>query len=51
MGLIILILVLWLALGLAGFLLKGLIWLAVIALVGFAITVAWSAVKGVWHRT
>ncbi len=45
MGLIVALLVIWLILSILGFVVKGLLWLAVIGLVLFAATAAWGWVK------
>ncbi|MET4591203.1 hypothetical protein [Arthrobacter sp. 754] len=45
MGLIIALLVIWLVLSIVGFAVKGLIWLAVIALVLFVATGVWGWMK------
>jgi hypothetical protein len=45
MGLIIALLVIWLVLSIVGFAVKGLIWLAIIALVLFVATGVWGWVK------
>ncbi|MDQ0868241.1 vacuolar-type H+-ATPase subunit I/STV1 [Arthrobacter sp. V1I9] len=45
MGLLITLLVIWLVLSILGFIIEGLLWLAFIALVLFAATVAWGWVK------
>jgi len=45
MGLIITLLIIWLALSILGFVLEGLLWLAVIGLVLFAATAVWGWVK------
>lgn len=46
MGFIVLLLVIWLALSVLGFAIKGLIWLAIIGIVLFLATGAW----GYWRR-
>ncbi|MGM9472763.1 hypothetical protein ACS5PJ_12230 [Pseudarthrobacter sp. YS3] len=45
MGLIIALLVIWLVLSIVGFAVKGLIWLAVIALILFVATGVWGWMK------
>ncbi len=45
MGLIITLLIIWLVLSILGFVVKGLIWLAIIGLVLFVATAAWGWVK------
>jgi hypothetical protein len=45
MGLIITLLIVWLVLSILGFVIKGLLWLAVIGLVLFVATAAWGWVK------
>jgi hypothetical protein len=45
MGIIIALLVIWLILSVVGFVVKGLLWLAVIGLVLFAATVVWGWFK------
>jgi LPXTG-motif cell wall-anchored protein len=45
MGLIITLLIIWLVLSILGFVLEGLLWLAVIGLVLFVATAAWGWVK------
>ena len=45
MGLIIALLVIWLVLSIVGFAVKGLIWLAIIALVLFVATGVWGWMK------
>ena len=45
MGLIVALLVIWLILSILGFVVKGLLWLAVIGLVLFVATAAWVWVK------
>ncbi|WP_445154144.1 hypothetical protein ACTWLI_12515 [Arthrobacter sp. Hor0625] len=45
MGLIVALLVIWLILSVLGFVVKGLLWLAVIGLVLFVATAAWGWVK------
>lgn len=45
MNIIIAILVIWAVLAVLGFVVKGLLWLAIIALVLFAATVVWGMVK------
>ena len=45
MGLIVALLVIWLILSILGFVVKGLLWLAVIGLVLFVATAAWGWVK------
>jgi len=45
MNIIIGILVVWAVLAVLGFVIKGLLWLAVIALVLFAATVVWGMLK------
>jgi hypothetical protein len=45
MGLIITLLVIWLVLSIVGFAVKGLLWLALIALVLFVATGVWGWVK------
>jgi hypothetical protein len=44
--LIVLLLVLWLGLGVVGFVVKGLLWLALIAIVLFILTGIWGFVSG-----
>lgn len=45
MGLIVLLLVIWLVLAVLGFVLKGLLWLAIIGIVLFVITVIVGAIR------
>ena len=45
MGLIITLLIIWLVLSILGFVLEGLLWLAVIGLVLFAATAVWGWLK------
>ncbi|MFX1819381.1 MULTISPECIES: hypothetical protein [Micrococcaceae] len=45
MGLIITLLVVWLVLSILGFVIKGLVWLAVIGLVLFVATAVWGWLK------
>ena len=45
MGLIVALLVIWLILSILGFVIKGLLWLAVIGLVLFVATASWGWVK------
>jgi LPXTG-motif cell wall-anchored protein len=45
MGLIIILLIIWLLLSIVGFVLEGLLWLAIIGLVLFAATAVWGWVK------
>ncbi|MEJ1178975.1 LPXTG cell wall anchor domain-containing protein [Arthrobacter sp. R4] len=45
MGLIITLLIIWLVLSILGFVLEGLLWLAIIGLVLFAATAVWGWVK------
>lgn len=45
MGLIITLLIIWLVLSILGFIVEGLIWLAVIGLVLFLATAGWGWVK------
>lgn len=45
MGLIITLLIVWLVLSILGFVIKGLLWLAVIGLVLFVATAVWGWVK------
>lgn len=45
MGIIITLLIIWLVLSVLGFMLEGLMWLAVIGLVLFAATAAWGWMK------
>jgi hypothetical protein len=45
MGLIITLLIIWLVLSIFGFVVKGLLWLAVIGLVLFAATAVWGWLK------
>lgn len=45
MNIIIGILIVWAVLAVLGFVIKGLLWLAVIALVLFAVTVLWGMLK------
>lgn len=45
MGLIITLLVIWLVLSILGFIIEGLLWLALIGLVLFAATAVWGWVK------
>ncbi|MEA3550192.1 MULTISPECIES: hypothetical protein [Pseudarthrobacter] len=45
MGLIITLLVVWLVLSILGFVIKGLLWLAVIGLVLFVATAVWGWLK------
>ena len=44
-GLVLLLLVVWLVLAVLGFVVKGLLWLALIALVLFVATAAWGWLK------
>jgi LPXTG-motif cell wall-anchored protein len=45
MGLIITLLIIWLVLSILGFVVKGLLWLAIIGLVLFVATAAWGWLK------
>ncbi|WP_197432470.1 hypothetical protein [Pseudarthrobacter sp. GA104] len=45
MGLIITLLVVWLVLSILGFVIKGLVWLAVVGLVLFVATAVWGWLK------
>jgi hypothetical protein len=45
LALIVLLLVVWLVLAVLGFVVKGLLWLAVIGIVLFLATAAWGAAK------
>lgn len=45
MGIIITLLIIWLVLSVLGFMLEGLMWLAVIGLVLFAATAVWGWMK------
>ncbi|MDQ0756131.1 hypothetical protein [Arthrobacter sp. B3I4] len=45
MGLIVALLVIWLILSILGFVVKGLLWLAIIGLVLFVATAVWGWVK------
>ena len=45
MGLIITLLIVWLVLSILGFVIKGLVWLAVIGLVLFVATAVWGWLK------
>ena len=45
MGLIITLLIIWLVLSILGFIIEGLLWLALIGLVLFAATAAWGWFK------
>lgn len=45
MGIIITLLIIWLVLSILGFILEGLLWLAVIGLVLFAATAVWGWLK------
>lgn len=45
MGIIITLLIIWLVLSVLGFVLEGLLWLAVIGLVLFAATAVWGWMK------
>jgi hypothetical protein len=45
MGLIVALLVVWLILSILGFVVKGLLWLAIIGLVLFVATLVWGWVK------
>lgn len=45
MGLIITLLIIWLVLSILGFVIEGLLWLALIGLVLFAATAVWGWVK------
>ncbi|MET3811576.1 LPXTG cell wall anchor domain-containing protein [Arthrobacter sp. UYEF3] len=45
MGLIIALLVVWLILSILGFVVKGLVWLAIIGLILFVATAVWGWVK------
>ena len=45
MGLIVLLLVIWLALSVLGFVIKGLVWLAIIGIVLFLVTGAWGFLR------
>ncbi|WP_415830214.1 hypothetical protein, partial [Kibdelosporangium persicum] len=42
MGLVVLLLVIWLALSVLGFVVEGLVWLAIVGVVLFLVTGAWS---------
>ena len=46
MLLIVILLVLWLGLGVVGFVVKGLFWLAVIGIVLFLVTAVWGWLTG-----
>jgi hypothetical protein len=45
MGILVLLLVIWLALSVLGFVVKGLIWLAIIGLVLFLATSVWGYLR------
>jgi hypothetical protein len=45
MGLIITLLIIWLVLSILGFVIKGLLWLAVIGLILFVATAVWGWLK------
>ncbi|WP_411374151.1 hypothetical protein ACLH0K_13940 [Arthrobacter sp. MPF02] len=45
MGLLITLLIIWIVLSILGFIIEGLLWLAVIALVLFAATAVWGWLK------
>ena len=45
MGLILTLLIIWLVLSILGFVVKGLVWLAIIGLVLFVATAVWAWVK------
>jgi hypothetical protein len=45
MGLLVLLLVIWLALSVLGFVIKGLVWLAIIGIVLFMATGAWGYLR------
>jgi hypothetical protein len=45
MGLIVLLLVIWLALSVLGFVIKGLVWLAIIGIVLFLATGVWAYMR------
>jgi hypothetical protein len=45
MGLIVLLLVIWLALSVLGFVIKGLVWLAIVGIVLFLVTGAWGFLR------
>lgn len=45
MGFIVLLLVIWLALSVLGFVIKGLVWLAVVGIVLFLATGAWGFLR------
>lgn len=42
---IVVLLLIWLALSVAGFVIKGLLWLGVVGIVLFVVTAAWGVVK------
>lgn len=45
MGLLVALLVIWLVLAVLGFIIKGLVWLAIVGLILFAATAVWGAMK------
>ncbi|GGM08316.1 hypothetical protein [Nakamurella endophytica] len=45
MGLLVALLVIWVVLAVLGFVIKGLLWLAIIALVLFVLTAIWGAIR------
>ncbi len=45
MGILVALLVIWIVVAVLGFVIKGLIWLAIIGLVLFVATAAWGALK------
>lgn len=45
MGILVALLVVWIVLAVLGFVIKGLIWLAIIGLVLFVATAVWGALK------
>ena len=49
-GLLVLLLIVWLVLAILGFVIKGLVWLAVIGIVLFLATAAYGAVKRTAQR-
>lgn len=44
-GLLVLLLIVWLVLAILGFVIKGLVWLAIIGIVLFLVTAAYGALK------
>ena len=50
MGIIVALLVVWLVLAVLGFVVKSLLWLAIVGLVLFLATLAYGFVKGLFKR-